>query len=188
MGLTYRKMDDLDNAVISFEKSYAFDPTPENKDSAQHIAEILYYNRRNIANVARAEIYQDIVEDKVRSFQVQSELADLCFKYGSYKWARIKYQYVAELASDKETALSMLVQSDIATAKYGDVSLAKLELSQLKEKNGDNPFISQGFAEIEKEENKEKDSEFPVIKWQVEKLNFIFDLLVNGLIFMISMP
>jgi len=188
MGLTYRKMDDLDNAVISFEKSYAFDPTPENKDSAQHIAEILYYNRRSIANVARAEIYQDIVEDKIRSFKVQSELADLCFKYGSYKWARIKYQYVAELAPDKETALSMLVQSDIATARYGDVSLAKLELSQLKEKNGDNPAISQGLAEIEKEKNKGKDSEFPSIKWQVDKLNFIFNFLIDGLIFMISIP
>jgi tetratricopeptide (TPR) repeat protein len=188
MGLTYRKMDDLDNALISFEKSYAFDPTPENKDSAQHIAEILYYNRRNIANVARAEIYQDIVEDKVRSFKVQSELADLCFKYGSYKWARIKYQYVAELAPDKETALAMLVQSDIATARYGDVSLAKLELSQLKEKYGDNPVISQGFTEIEKEKNKGKDSEFLSIKWQVDKLNFVFNLLIDGLIFMISIP
>jgi tetratricopeptide (TPR) repeat protein len=197
MGLSYRKINDLDNALISFEKSYAFDPTPENKDSAQHIAEILYYNRRNAVNVDRAGIYQDIVEDKVRSFKVQSEIAEQCFKYGSYKWARSKYKFAADLAPDKETELSMQVKSIIATARYGDISLAKLELSQLKEKYGDNPIISQALAEIEikanndsKEikENKKKDLPPPITKLQIQKRTFIFNILTNFLILLISIP
>ena len=197
MGLSYRKINDLDNALISFEKSYAFDPTPENKDSAQHIAEILYYNRRNAVNVDRAGIYQDIVEDKVRSFKVQSEIAEQCFKYGSYKWARSKYKFAADLAPDKETELSMQVKSIIATARYGDISLAKLELSQLKETYGDNPIISQALAEIEikanndsKEikENKKKDLPPPITKLQIQKRTFIFNILTNFLILLISIP
>ncbi|MDQ1318399.1 MAG: Tetratricopeptide repeat protein [Candidatus Poribacteria bacterium] len=197
MGLSYRKLNDLDNALISFEKSYAFDPTPENKDSAQHIAEILYYNRRNAVNVDRAVIYQDIVEDKVRSFKVQLEIAEQCFKYGSYKWARSKYKFAADLAPDKETELSMQVKSIIATARYGDISLAKLELSQLQEKYGDNPIISQGLAEIEikanndsKEikENKKKDLPPPITKVQIQKRTFIFNILTNFLILLISIP
>jgi len=194
MGLAYRKLNDLDNALINFEKSYAFDPTPENKDSAQHIAEILYYNRRNVVNVTRAGIYQDIVEDKVRSFKVQSELADLCFKYGSYKWARSKYKFAADLAPDIDTELSMQVKSIVATARYGDISLAKLELSQLKEKYGDNPIISQGLAEIEikadngnegGEDNKMKDSPPPLTKLQIQKRTFIFNILTSFLTLLI---
>jgi len=193
-GLSYRKLNDLDNALISFEKSYAFDPTPENKDSAQHIAEILYYNRRNAVNVVRAGIYQDIVEDKVRSFKVQSEIAEQCFKYGSYKWARSKYKFAADLAPDKDTELNMKVKSAIATARYGDISLAKLELSQLKETYGDNPIISQGLAEIEikanndSKENKKKDLPPPITKLQIQKRTFIFNLLTTVMTFLISMP
>jgi tetratricopeptide (TPR) repeat protein len=198
MGLSYRKLNDLDNALISFEKSYAFDPTPENKDSAQHIAEILYYNNlRNAVNVDRAGIYQDIVEDKIRSFKVQSEIAEQCFKYGSYKWARSKYKFAADLAPDKETELSMLVKSTIATAKYGDISLAKLELSQLKETYGDSPIISQGLAEIEVKVNndskeimeiKKKDLPPPITKLQIQKRTFIFNILTTVMILLISIP
>jgi len=198
MGLSYRKINDLDNALISFEKSYAFDPTPENKDSAQHIAEILYYNNlRNAVNVDRAGIYQDIVEDKIRSFKAQSEIAEQCFKYGSYKWARSKYKFAADLAPDKDMELSMLVKSAIATAKYGDISLAKLELSQLKEKYGDNPIISQALADIEVKVNndskeitviKNKDLPPPVTKEQIQKRTFIFNLLTTILTLLISIP
>ena len=193
MGLSYRKLNDLDNALINFEKSYAFDPTPENKDSAQHIAEILYYNNlRNAVNVDRAGIYQDIVEDKIRSFKVQSEIAEQCFKYGSYKWARSKYKFAADLAPDKDTELSMQVKSTIATARYGDISLAKLELSQLKEKYGDNPIISQALAEIEIKANndskeikeiKKKDLPPPITKVQIQKRTFIFNILTTFMTF-----
>jgi len=147
MGLAYRKINDIDMALESFERSFAFDPTINNKDSAQHIAEILNYNK---SDPLRAYIYQDIVEDKTRSFKVQSEIANICYKYESYKWARLKYKSSAELAPDQETALSMLVQSAIATSKAGNYSIAKTELLQLLESNKDNEMIINALAEIER--------------------------------------
>jgi len=148
MGLAYRKMNCTSEALESFERSVAADPTANNKDAAQHIAELLYYRG---TDRIRAEIYQDIVEDKVRSFKVQSELACLCSRHGSYRWARIKYKTAAELSEDAETALSMNVEAAIATARAGDCALADSELTELLAKNGDSAVVWYGIGEIAKE-------------------------------------
>ena len=88
MGLVYRKLNDADNELDSFERAVALKPS-DNIDSLQHLAEVLYYRKNNPARAALFDA--EAREQGNNDYKVQKELADLCYKYGSYSWSGTKY-------------------------------------------------------------------------------------------------
>ncbi len=87
MGLVYQKLKDADNELLAFEKAVAL--KPNNIDAVQHLAEVLYYRKND---PVRAALYDSEAKGQGNNdYKVQKEIADLCYKYESYSWARTKY-------------------------------------------------------------------------------------------------
>jgi len=88
MGLVYIKLKDPDKELECFERSVALKPN-DNIDALQHLAEVLYYRKND---PARATLFDAEAKGQGNNdYKVQKEIADLCFKYGSYSWASTKY-------------------------------------------------------------------------------------------------
>lgn len=98
MGLAYKKMHDLHKAVESFERAIA--TKTEYTDALQSLAEVLHYQ---LKNTDRAAIFQDLVDQKGETYAGEKELADLCYKYGNYGWAKSKYEIAARIAKREKT-------------------------------------------------------------------------------------
>ena len=98
MGLAYKKMDDPHKAVESFERAIA--TKTEYTDALQSLAEVLHYQ---LKNTDRAAIFQDLVDQKGETYAGEKELADLCYKYGNYGWAKSKYEIAARIAHGEIT-------------------------------------------------------------------------------------
>ncbi len=87
IGLVYQKLKDADNELAAFEKAVAL--KPNNIDAVQHLAEVLYYRKND---PVRAALYDSEAKGQGNTdYKVQKEIADLCYKYESYSWARTKY-------------------------------------------------------------------------------------------------
>ncbi|MGQ9610968.1 MAG: tetratricopeptide repeat protein [bacterium] len=87
MGLVYQKLKDADNELEAFEKAVAL--KPNNIDAVQHLAEVLYYRK---SDPVRAALFDSEARGQGNNdYKVQKEIADLCYKYDSYSWARTKY-------------------------------------------------------------------------------------------------
>jgi len=87
MGLAYQKLKDTDKELDAFERSVAL--KPNNADALQHLAEVLYYRK---SDATRAGLFDSEARGQgSNDYKVQKELADLCYKYDSYSWARTKY-------------------------------------------------------------------------------------------------
>ena len=88
MGLVYKKLKDTDNEVECFERSVALKPN-DNIDALQNLAEVLYYRKND---PKRATIFDTEAKGQGNNdYNVQKEIADLCYKYNSYSWASTKY-------------------------------------------------------------------------------------------------
>ena len=98
MGLAYKKMHDPHKAVESFERAIA--TKTEYADALQSLAEVLHYQ---LKNTDRAAIFQDLVDQKGETYAGEKELADLCYKYGNYGWAKSKYEIAARIAQGEIT-------------------------------------------------------------------------------------
>lgn len=97
IGLAYKKLGDDDNELEAFERAVAL--KPNDRDSVQHLAEVLYYRKKD---TIRAELYD--IEAKgqgTNDYKVQMELGDLSYKYDSHTWAKIKYGGTVRLLSRK---------------------------------------------------------------------------------------
>jgi len=104
MGLAYKKLGNDDEELESFERSVALKPTSRDTDAVQHLAEVLFYRKKD---ATRAELYDSEARGKGSAdYKVQKELGDLCYKYAlvfaketdrvkqsetCYSWAKIKY-------------------------------------------------------------------------------------------------
>ena len=132
IGLTYRKMGKDDEAIEIFEKAVAM--KPNYTDALQHLAE-LYYYKKGDRELGLA--FNDAAQEKAYTYEVQKALGDLCFKHGSYNWARIKYNTAARLASTPEAKLLMKALAAAAAAKKGDIARAQNELDALSQENPD---------------------------------------------------
>ena len=98
MGLAYKKMHDPHKAVESFERAIA--AKTEYTDALQSLAEVLHYQ---LKNTDRAAIFQDLVDQKGETYAGEKELAELCYKYGNYGWAKSKYEIAARIAKKEKT-------------------------------------------------------------------------------------
>ena len=98
MGLAYKKMHDPHKAAESFERAIAM--KTEYPDALQSLAEVLHYQ---LKNTDRAAIFQDLVDQKGETYAGEKELADLCYKYGNYGWAKSKYEIAARIAKKEKT-------------------------------------------------------------------------------------
>ncbi|HIE30474.1 TPA: tetratricopeptide repeat protein [Candidatus Poribacteria bacterium] len=92
IGLVYKKLKDTDKEIEAYERSIAINPN--NQEVLQLMAEALYYRK---GNRTKAGIYQDAADGKVNSYDVQKELADVCYKHGNYNWAKTKYETAARI-------------------------------------------------------------------------------------------
>ncbi len=99
MGLAYKKMGDPHKAVESFEQAVAI--KTEYSEALQSLAEVLHYQ---LKNTDRAAIFQDLVDQKGKTYDGEKELAKLCYKYGNYGWAKSKYEIAARIAKAEKTA------------------------------------------------------------------------------------
>ena len=98
MGLAYKKMNDPHNAIESFERAIAVQT--EYTKALQSLAEVLHYQ---LKNTDRAAIFQDLVDQKGDTYAGEIELANLCYKYGNYTWAKSKYEFAARIAQAEKT-------------------------------------------------------------------------------------
>ncbi len=98
MGLAYKKMGDSHKAVESFERAIA--AKTEYTDALQSLAEVLHYQ---LKYTERAATFQDLVDQKGETYAGEKELANLCYKYGNYGWAKSKYELAARLAAKEKT-------------------------------------------------------------------------------------
>lgn len=93
IGLTYLKLGDADKELEAFEHAVALKPS--DVDAVQHLAEVLFYRKKDSV---RADLYDTEARGQGNSnYKVQMELGDLCYKYESYSWAKIKYNNAARL-------------------------------------------------------------------------------------------
>ena len=98
MGLAYKKMNDPHKAVEAFERAIAV--KTEYTEALQSLAEVLHYQ---LKNTDRAAIFQDLVDQKGETYVGEKELANLCYKYGNYGWAKSKYEFAARIAQQEKT-------------------------------------------------------------------------------------
>ena len=160
LGLAYQKLGDAKLELEYFERTVA--AQPNNKDALQHLAEVLAYRA---GNRPRAEIFQDLVDARSSTFEMQKELADVCFKYMNYQWARTKYTSAsriaerkithaedeAEIAELKQQVLTGQVMAEISNAYRGKADEARAAFDALAAANPDSPVIDLGngyFAQL----------------------------------------
>ena len=148
IGLTYRKMKQDDKAVEAFERAVA--QRPNFKDALQHLAELYYYK---IGDRELGLAFSDAAGDKSYAYEPQKALGDLCFKYGSYNWARVKYKTAARLAPSPEQKLAMEVMAAVAAARKGDLQTAQKEIDELAGQNPEAAVIHYGKGEIAMAQN-----------------------------------
>ena len=98
MGLAYKQMNDPHKAIESFERAIAV--KTEYTKALQSLAELLHYQ---LKNTDRAAIFQDLVDQKGETYAGETELANLCYKYGNYGWAKSKYELAARIAETEKT-------------------------------------------------------------------------------------
>lgn len=93
IGKTYQMLGEPEKEREAFEQAVA--KNPEDTDALQSLAEVLHYrlNERKTAI-----IFQNLVEKKRDSFVAMKTLGDICYKYGEYGKAQIKYKAAARNA------------------------------------------------------------------------------------------
>ena len=157
MGLAYKKMDDSHKAVESFERAIA--TKTEYTDALQSLAEVLHYQ---LKNTDRAAIFQDLVDQKGETYAGEKELADLCYKYGNYGWAKSKYEIAARIAQGEITddttpfqrrgidnrVVYARVHAAMASYKSGMEEKAQEIIDALAYEYPNHPLISYGRGQL----------------------------------------
>lgn len=157
MGLAYKKMHDPHKAVESFERAIA--TKTEYTDALQSLAEVLHYQ---LKNTDRAAIFQDLVDQKGETYAGEKELADLCYKYGNYGWAKSKYEIAARIAQGEITddttpfqrrgidnrVVYVKVHAAMASYKSGMEEKAQEIINTLAAEYPNHPLISYGRGQL----------------------------------------
>ena len=113
IGLVYQKLGDADKELEAFERSVAL--KPNFTDAIQHVAEVLYYRKKD---ATRADLYDREARGQGNTdYAIQKELGDLCYKYGSYSWSKIKYNNATRLAKREiDSKLKEAMESETPVA------------------------------------------------------------------------
>jgi predicted Zn-dependent protease len=143
-------MEDLERAIVG---------DMEYVDALQSLAEVLHYR---LGNTERAGFYQDLVDGKGNTYEVQRELGNLCYKYASYSRAKTKYRIAArnvmrELEKVKGEAekrsltnlyLESLVHVSMSDYKFGKEEEAVKTIEGLAEDYPDHALIDYGRGQV----------------------------------------
>lgn len=130
IGLVYLKLKDADKELEAFERAVAL--KPRDTDAVQHLAEVLYYRKKN---ARRADLYDKEARGQgTTDYKVQKELGNLCYRYGgifaeeidrakqsdsAYLYAETKYKNAVRVLKNK-------MEADLKKAlESGDESQAK---------------------------------------------------------------
>jgi tetratricopeptide (TPR) repeat protein len=114
IGKTYEKLGEFEKEREAFEHAVAVNP--EDTDALQSLAEVLNYRLRDSSTAA---IFDDLAKQKRDSFIALKTLGDICYKYGEYNKAQIKYKAAARTAERllKKSANAAVKQT--LTEQYG---------------------------------------------------------------------
>ena len=157
MGLAYKKMHDPPKAVESFERAIAV--KTDYTKALQSLAEVLHYQ---LKNTERAAIFQDLVDQKGETYTGEKELANICYKYGNYGWAKSKYEIAARIAQQEKTddttpfqrrgidnrIIYVKVHAAMAAYKGGMVDKAQEILDTLAYEYPNHPLILYGHGQL----------------------------------------
>lgn len=131
IGLVYKKLKDTDKEIEAYEQSIAINPN--NQEVLQLMAEALYYRK---GDRTKAGIYQDAVDGKVNSYDVQKELADVSYKYGNYNWAKTKYETAVRVLQREiekpQSEKAKLEEQKEATADLAEKAKLRKEIDRLQ--------------------------------------------------------
>ena len=158
LGLTYKKMGNLYKAAESFERSIASDT--DYIDAIQSLAEILNYQ---LKDRERAIIFQDIIETKGHTSIGETELGDICYKYGNYFRAKSKYEAAVRIAQrEKEKdditpsqrrnldnqILYAKIHAAMADYQNGNRTQAQTQIDALTVEHPNHPLISYAHGQL----------------------------------------
>jgi len=131
IGLAYKRLKDTDKEIEAYEQAIAINPN--NQEVLQLMAEALYYRK---GNRTRAGLYQDAADGKVNSYDVQKELADVCYKYGNYNWAKTKYESAVRILEREikkpESDKVALEEQKEATTDLSEKAKLRKEIDKLQ--------------------------------------------------------
>ncbi len=114
VGKTYEKLGDYKKEREAFERAVAINP--EDTDALQSLAEVLHFR---LKERKLAVVFQDLVENKRDSFETMKILGDVCYKYGEYSKAQIKYKAAARTAKRHLEKSENVAEKKILTHQYG---------------------------------------------------------------------
>ena len=157
IGKTYEKLGEFEKEREAFEHAVAVNP--EDTDALQSLAEVLNYRLRDSSTAA---IFDDLAKQKRDSFIALKTLGDVCYKYGEYNKAQIKYKAAARTAerllkksanaAEKETLTDQYSYSTILAAiaifKQGREADSQTLLDTLTGQYPDHPLLPYAKGEI----------------------------------------
>jgi len=157
LSLIYKKTKEPEKEMEYLERAIV--GNMEYVDALQSLAEVLHYR---MANTERAGLYQDLVDGKGNTYEVQRELGNLCYKYASYSRAKNKYRIAArsvmrELEKAKGEAekrsltnlyLESLVHVGMSDYKFGKEEDAVKIIEGLAEDYPNHALIDYGHGQI----------------------------------------
>jgi len=157
LSLIHKKTKEPEKEMEYLEREIVGDM--EYIDALQSLAEVLHYR---LGNTERAGFYQDLVDGKGNTYEVQRELGNLCYKYASYSRAKTKYRIAArnvmrELEKVKGEAekrsltnlyLESLVHVSMSDYKFGKEEEAVKTIEGLAEDYPDHALIDYGRGQV----------------------------------------
>lgn len=157
LSLIHKKTKEPEKEMEYLERAIVGDM--EYVDALQSLAEVLHYR---LGNTERAGFYQDLVDGKGNTYEVQRELGNLCYKYASYSRAKTKYRIAArnvmrELEKVKGEAekrsltnlyLESLVHVSMSDYKFGKEEEAVKTIEGLAEDYPDHALIDYGRGQV----------------------------------------
>ena len=114
IGKTYEKLGEYEKERDAFEHAVA--KNPDDTDALQSLAEVLHFR---LKDRKAAVIFQDLVENKKDSFVTMKTLGDVCYKYGEYGKAHIKYKAAARTAKRHLEKSENAAEQKLLTHQYG---------------------------------------------------------------------
>ncbi len=118
IGKTYEKLGDYEKEREAFEQAVAINP--EDTDALQSLAEVLHFR---LKERKLAVVFQDLVENKRDSFETMKILGDVCYKYGEYSKAQIKYKAAARTAKRQMEKSENVAEKKILAFQYGHATI-----------------------------------------------------------------
>ncbi len=157
VGLAYKKLGNVEKERESFERAIAADTT--NTDALQSLAEAL--NER-VKDRKAAVIFKDLIDQRGDNYIGSKTLGDLCYKYGNYAQARVKYNAAARTAkrllgkaknkAEERVLTSQYVYATIRTAqavyKLGQEDAAQTAVDTLATEYPEHALIPYGRGEL----------------------------------------